>query len=143
MTRLHHIRPPAPQLGLEFGYVIPESISQARVVSFIARLTTSITVADRVARLRVTDRSGNSRLIAPSARTQVAGQVQDYVWGLSGQPYTGGGDPVHVAGEVIPLIDCWVQGGDSIRTVTVNLDTEDQWATPYLTLELDEIDSRL
>lgn len=143
MTRLLHVRPNAPALGLEFGYVLPESISQARVVSFIARLTTSAIVDDRVATLQITDRSGNVRLIAPSSVPQAASEVVDYVWGLCGSPYEAGGATLLGGSEVIPLIDCWVQGGDVIRTQTVNMDGGDLWATPYLTIELDEIDSRL
>lgn len=127
-----------PGVGAEFRYIVPESIPQARVVSFFATLTASAAVANRIGQLQITDRSGNVRLLAPSSILQTASLVVDYVWGLVGSPYEGGGAIADGASEIVPLIDCWVQGGDIIETNTLNMDTGDLWTDPYLTLELDE-----
>lgn len=138
MKRIKHVLPNVPAAGADFSYTVPESVSQARVVSFISTLTSDATVANRVPALQITDRSGNVRLLAPGSVLHTASLAIFYVWGLVGSPYEGGGVVATGGSEIVPLIDCWVQGGDRIQTSTQNLQAGDVWSAPYLTLELDE-----
>lgn len=130
---IHHIRPNPPLVGQHFVYSIPESIKQAKVISFLARLITEVTVANRNIALQVFDREGNQRIESPSATSLVANTSRRFVWGTTGAIVLAAG--VTANSEVIPFLDVWVQGGDRLET-TGALQNGDQWAIPYLTLDI-------
>jgi len=118
-----------PAAGAEISQTVPTG-ARWRLSSLWARLTTSVTAANRYARLLVDDGSNWLWLSDPAA-AHVASTTISYVAG-QGAPRL---DNVYATRSWAFPVNVLLGAGYRIQTATANLDAGDDWEAPQLLVE--------
>jgi len=112
-----------PGAGTDISFTVPAGL-RWRIISFLAALTTSAAVANRLA-LLVIDDGVNNLIGSPSNVSQVASTSETYMWGDSMQLV-----PPFNTLSVAPLpSNIIIPSGFRIRTQTAGLQGGDAWST--------------
>lgn len=129
---LVNIRVPDAAVGVDWSYMVPAALGQCRIAFLSFRLVTSITPATRAVAVSVNDPGGNVKGRAEAVTAQLLSVTRRYTFGQTGTAYQGAsGDNEHV-----PLMECFVNGDDSLSSVVNNLQVGDQLDRIFLWLEL-------
>lgn len=118
---------PAPAAGADWTYE-PSNGDQAVIMAITARLTTAVAVANRLPALTLKDQNGTVYFADDMSEPQAASLVCRYSWAREAP------DPLAVAlsnnqSVTAPFPNVWLQPGDTIGTVTQNIQAADQWST--------------
>jgi hypothetical protein len=122
------VKSAVPAAGAEATIQVPGD-KLWRVESVLATLVTSATVANRTARLVISDSDGTFRAI-PAATDQAASATSIYQWLPLATPYVKG---TYQLAQFVPLT---LQPGDTLATLTASIDATDAWSA--LTLRVVE-----
>lgn len=117
------LHPANPAAGADWA-ISASGAATLRIVSLVARLTTSAAVANRTVVL-IADDGENEWYEQPATVTQVAGQVTDYAAHTAATP---GGATPGVASIPLPNAGLLLLPGNRLRVVTAGLDAADQWS---------------
>lgn len=118
------INPPA--VGTDISFV-PCGTDKVRLLAFTALLTTSAAVANRRPALALKDQSAGVYWSADAINPQAASLATRYSWarGVGAQVAS---TIVTAERVALQLPDLWLQGNDTIQTLTSGIDVADQWS---------------
>lgn len=125
------IQLPNPAIGADLSYRLPDSLGLHRVNAMLARFATSATAANRTVNLEINDQQGNLKGKAGTVGFTTASSTVRVVWGLTGTAYVAADLETHH----VPLVNCYVSGGDQFLTNIDNLQAGDVLNNIFLWLE--------
>lgn len=116
----------SPAAGVDFSF-IPCGTDKVRLLTLTATLTTSAVVANRRPALAFSDKSAGTFWSADAINPQVASLAVTYSWarGVGAQVASA---IVTTERAALQLPDMWLQGQDTIKSITGAIDVGDQWS---------------
>jgi hypothetical protein len=127
---LHSVVGGVPAAGVDWNVNVSTN-ARWRLISLVARLTTSATVANRTPSLFLRDASANGIFDSPQITPQAASLVVAYSWGDScAAVATVGG----VANAPLPG-NCYLAQNMQIFSSTPGIQAGDQWTAPVLLIQ--------
>jgi hypothetical protein len=114
-----------PAAGADLAF-IPAGPDKVRLLAVTARLTTSAAAGNRRPAIALSDKSAGVFWSADAIQPQAASLAVRYSWarGVGAQVASAIVTAERVA---LQLPDLWLQPQDTVETITLGIDTADQW----------------